>query len=106
MSYTDTTTTGPSVYLPIDTSTEPQRQPQVAEAFDVLEKSLEALEMSCQQFEQRLDGVLRKEPEAAGNAQKEAPATVVGVASRLNSNSDRLHVLNNQLHSILRRLEL
>jgi hypothetical protein len=106
MSYTDTTTTGPSVYLPIDTSTEPQRQPQVAEAFDVLEKSLEALVGNCAELEQRLDGVLRHEPEAAGSAGKEATPTVVALAQRLNDNSDKIHRLNNQLGSVLRRLEV
>ena len=93
-------------YADVVTSTEPQRQPQVAEAFDVLEKSVEALSMNCQQLEQRLDGILRKEPEAAGNAQREVPPTVVGVASRINNSADRIHALNNQLNSILRRLEL
>lgn len=88
------------------TLTAPARQPQVAEAFDVLENSIEALAMNCADIEKRIDPVLRHEPEATGAGQTEAVATVVGVAQRINDSSDRIHRLNNQLNSILRRLEL
>lgn len=46
------------------TASEAQRQPQVAESFDVLEKSIEALRENCSELESRLDPVLRHEPEA------------------------------------------
>jgi phage shock protein A len=76
------------------------------EAFDVMEKSVEALAAKCEQLEKRLNTVLRQEPEMAASAQSEVPRTVVVIAQRLNSNSDRVHALNNQLNSILRRLEI
>lgn len=86
--------------------TDPQRPPQVAESFAVLEKSLEALGMNCTELEKRLDCVLRHEPGAAGDAPREVPATVVGLAERLNESSGRVHQLNNQLASIVKRLEI
>jgi hypothetical protein len=82
------------------------RQAQVPASFDVLEKSIEALAMNCSEMEKRLEPVLRHEPEATENRPKEAQATVVGVAQRVNDTSARVHILNNQLNSILRRLEL
>ncbi len=89
------------------TSSSPDvRQPQVPASFDVLEKSIEALAMNCVDLEKRLDPVLRHEPEATENRPKEAQPTVVSVAQRINDTSAKVHVLNNQLNSILRRLEL
>ena len=88
------------------TSTQPTRQPQVAEAFDVLEKSVAAHEELCAELEKRLGDVLRNEPEMAEAGQSEAKRTVVGVASRINNSSDRLHRVASTLNSILRRLEL
>lgn len=89
------------------TSTSPTRQPQVPEAFDVLEKSIAAQEELCTELQKRLDGVLRTEPEAAeAGSTNEPKRTVVGVASRLNNASERLHRLANAYNSILRRLEL
>jgi hypothetical protein len=88
------------------TSTSPARQPQIPEAFDVLEKSIAAQEEICTELQKRLDGVLRTEPEATESGQGEPKRTVVGIASRLNNASDRLHRLANSYNSILRRLEL
>ena len=94
-------------YASSTVSTQPARQPQVAEAFDVLEKSIAAHEELAAELEKRLGGVLRTEPEMAeGGSQTEAKRTVVGVASRINDSSDRLHRIANTLNSILRRLEL
>lgn len=88
-------------------TTNPARQPQVAEAFDVLEKSVTAHEELCMELEKRLADVLRNEPEMAeAGSQDNAKRTVVGVASRINNASDRLHRIGNSLNSILRRLEL
>lgn len=84
----------------------PQRQPQIAESFDVLEKSIEALKENCISLEKRLDPALRHEPEATSGPQKDVPPTVVGLAQRVNDSSNKIHALNNQLNSILRRLEL
>ena len=85
----------------------PQRQPQVAESFDVLEKTVTAHEELCAELEKRLADVLRHEPEAAeAGSSSEPKRTVVGVASRINNASDRLHRIGNSLNSILRRLEL
>lgn len=88
------------------TTTSPARQLQVPEAFDVLEKSVAAQEELCTELQKRLDGVLRNEPEMAEAGQSEPKRTVVGVASRLNNASDRLHRLANAYNSILKRLEL
>lgn len=88
-------------------STSPKRQPQVAEAFDVLEKTVAAHEELCAELEKRLADVLRNEPEMAeAGSQNDAKRTVVGVASRINNSSDQLHRIGNSLNSILRRLEL
>jgi len=90
-----------------ETVNAPKRAPQVAEALEVLEKTVEAHHELCAQMEQRLAGVLRSEPEAAENAsQKEIPRTVVGLAQRVNEISNRLHSIGNSYTSILRRLEL
>lgn len=93
-------------FVDSETMTTPTRQAQIPEAFDVLEKSVAAQEELCTQLQKRLDGVLRSEPEAAEAGQNEPKHTVVGVASRLNSVSDRLHRLAGAYNSILRRLEL
>jgi predicted RNase H-like nuclease (RuvC/YqgF family) len=85
---------------------EVQRLPQVTESFEVLEKSIEALKENCINLEKRLDVALRHEPEATGSAQKEVSPTVVTLAQRINDSSNKIHTLNNQLNSILRRLEL
>jgi hypothetical protein len=96
----------PSNYIS-GTQTQPTRQPQIAEAFDTLEKTVVAHEELCAELQKRLDGVLRNEPEAAESAsQNEVKRTVVGLAKRVNDVSDRLHRLSNQYNSILRRLEL
>lgn len=84
----------------------PVHQPQVAEAFDVLEKTVAAHEELCTELRKRLDGVLHNEPEATEAGQSEVKRTVVGVAKRINDASDRLHQLGNSYNSILRRLEL
>lgn len=90
----------------INNSTAPVKQLQVPEAFDTLEHSITAQEELCAELQKRLDGVLRNEPEVAEGGQSDPKRTVVGVASRINSASDRLHRLANTYNSILRRLEL
>jgi selenocysteine lyase/cysteine desulfurase len=87
-------------------TTQPARQPQVAEAFDVLEKSVAAHEELCAALENRLQSVLRSEPEITEAGQSDPKRTVVEIAARINGSSDRLHQAANALNSILRRLEL
>ena len=85
---------------------EAKRAPQVAEALDVLEKTVEAHRAICAEMEQRLSGVLRNEPEATEAGSSKDNRTVVGLAQRMNDISNQLHTISNSYNSMLRRLEL
>jgi len=89
------------------TASEVKRQPQINEAFNALEQTIEAHQKLAAEIEGRLGCVLRQEPEATEtNRPSDPQRTVVAVAERINDATRRLHVLSITYNSILRRLEL
>lgn len=89
------------------TSTSPvKRPPQVRTAFEELEHTLEDAHKTASELEARLQPLLRSEPEAAVDSQKEARTTLVPLAENIEGYTRQLRVIINTQQSILRRLEL
>lgn len=83
----------------------PLKTPQLHDSLSMLETLIEQHQKIATELEQRLQGLLRNEPEAAGSKAAESP-TVVPLASRVNDSVQRLVSLADVYQSILRRLEI
>lgn len=89
------------------TDTAPTKRPlQIPTAFAELQEVFEALHKSCAELESRLQPLLRNEPEATGNTQKDDRPTLVQFASNIDGAVRQLRAVIATQQSILRRLEL
>jgi hypothetical protein len=89
------------------TETSPVKRPaQIPAAFAELQEAFEVLHKSCAELESRLQPLLRNEPEATSNDQKDARPTLVQFASNIDGATRQVRAVIATHNSILRRLEL
>lgn len=84
----------------------PERQSQVAEEFDWLEKAVAYTQILIDKFESRLHGGLREPSPPPKDANEEKERVVVPIASRIRDSRYAIESTNRRLSDLLERLEI
>ena len=80
------------------------KESQISQQFDSQTRALDNLEGLLNQLADRLQPVCRSEP--SGMNKPETPDTLVGLAERIRSHTDRIGTIANGVNYLLRVLEL